>query len=309
MRIAVATLLLLLVPIDTDAAFVPNAPVVRANSPSNTIMKGYLDDLSEELYAPNPDPDVEATTHAATDMEKKDVDRFGPGDYSKYVEFDEFDGGDGQMGVAGDGNSQLEKIGAFSGPSLVKSKTMSAKNAWGTSNGYADKLVEEGMDTQKAQRLENWQNQQLVRKKQISRIAELDSYDSPDDSGEEDWRKLAAFGVERNEEFDLDEAFGPVKSGDDAEIVELASQIGRNSIHEFKIKNEFMGFADFRAAFTADSNQNDWKVVPTEGALQSSKETEFIVRFRPNSPGISKATLVIDTEDMKKTYELIGSTA
>jgi hypothetical protein len=36
-------------------------------------------------------------------MDKAKVDRLGPGDWSTYVEFDEFDGGDGQMGVAGDG--------------------------------------------------------------------------------------------------------------------------------------------------------------------------------------------------------------
>ena len=36
----------------------------------------------------------------------------------------------GQMGVAGDGNKQLEKMDIT--PTLAKSKMMSAKNAWGT---------------------------------------------------------------------------------------------------------------------------------------------------------------------------------
>ena len=42
-------------------------------------------------------------------MAKEDVDRFGVGDWDSYVEFNEFDGGDGQMGVAGDGN----KVGSI----------------------------------------------------------------------------------------------------------------------------------------------------------------------------------------------------
>lgn len=39
-----------------------------------------------------------------------------------------------QMGVAGDGNKGLDK---FDMTQMAKSKTMSAKNAWGTSTGYA----------------------------------------------------------------------------------------------------------------------------------------------------------------------------
>ena len=34
-------------------------------------------------------------------MEKDQVDRFGPGNLDQFVDFEEFDGGDGQMGVAG----------------------------------------------------------------------------------------------------------------------------------------------------------------------------------------------------------------
>ena len=69
-----------------------------------------------------------------------------------------------------------------------------------------------------------------------------------------------------------------------------------------------MGFADFRAAFTADSNLADWTVSPEEGSLSKTPEN-FIVRFKPNNPGVSQATLVIDTEDMKKTWRFIGNTA
>ena len=54
------------------------------------------------------------------------------------------------------------------------------------------------MDTQHAQRLENWHNQQEVlaqRKQQRYMTEDFDQVSSPD----EDWRKLASFGVERNQ--------------------------------------------------------------------------------------------------------------
>jgi hypothetical protein len=67
------------------------------------------------------------------------------------------------MGVAGDGQKGLEKEWKGSAE-MAKSKTMSAKNAWGKSSGYADTLISQGMEATRAQQLENWQNQQEVLK-------------------------------------------------------------------------------------------------------------------------------------------------
>ena len=173
----------------TEAFVHPNR---AGNTPS--LLKGYLDDLSKDLYGPDGNPDPEMESKEATDMAKEDLDRFGVGNWDSYVEFDEFDGGDGQMGVAGDGDSKLEK---FDMSSMAKSKMMSAKNAWGRSTGYADSLVEKGVDTQRAQQLENWHSQQEVREQRRShqRMAEqFDNYDA-----DENWRNLAKFGVERNQ--------------------------------------------------------------------------------------------------------------
>ena len=80
---------------------------------------------------------------------------------------------------------------------LAKSKTMSAKNAWGTTTGYADKLMEQGMEATRAQQLENWNNQQevITKKRQQKYMAE--EYDKV--SGDENWRSLSSFGVERNQ--------------------------------------------------------------------------------------------------------------
>lgn len=73
-------------------------------------------------------------------------------------------------------------------------------------------------------------------------------------------------------------------------------------------QNQFMGFADFRAAFTPETG-SDWTVQPEEGSLTSKEDTNFIVRFRPQGPGVSEGYLVIETEDFKKTWKVVGSTA
>jgi hypothetical protein len=105
---------------------------------------------------------------------------------------------DGQMGVAGDGNKGLEK--AWKGEAtMAKSRSMSAKNAWGSGSGYAAKLIEEGMEATKAQQFENWQNQREVVAKRKAHSYMTDNFDTETSTVDEDWRKLSKFGVERNE--------------------------------------------------------------------------------------------------------------
>lgn len=65
------------------------------------------------------------------------------------------------MGVAGDGKKGLET--EWGGQAeMAKSKSMSAKNAWGKSTGYADVLMEQGVEQSRAQQIENWKNQREV---------------------------------------------------------------------------------------------------------------------------------------------------
>lgn len=284
-----------------------------AQQRSNTVaVKGYLDDLQDELKRKT-DEGYNADTESleATTLDRKQVDRYGPGSWESYKDFgDEFDGGDGQMGVAGDGNKGLEKMG--SGPSVTpsydNSRARSAKNAWGTSSGYADELMAKnpGMDVSRAQQMENWANQREVWKKQ-QYVKEIEQTLSAQQStAEEDWRKLAKFGVERNQDFDLDAAFGAVVPGNVDATLEFKTLIGRAETHEIEFKNEYMGFADFRARFTSDSAAG-FDVHPAEGSC-SKTPTTLTVRYRPDSIGVNEATLVIETEDFKKTYKLIGST-
>lgn len=69
-----------------------------------------------------------------------------------------------------------------------------------------------------------------------------------------------------------------------------------------------MGFADFRAAFTSDSDP-DFTVEPSEGALMQKEDTHFTVKFKAQKPGVVEGYLVVETEDFKKTWKVIGATS
>lgn len=106
----------------------------------------------------------------------------------------------------------------------------------------------------------------------------------------------------------MEKEFGPVVPGDQLEgVIELSSRLNYPSIFEMALKNEFMGFADFRAAFSNETPA-DWSVEPASGSL-SKEPVNFVVKFRPQNPGTFEGYLVIETEDLKKTWKVIGSTA
>lgn len=116
---------------------------------------------------------------------------------------------------------------------MAKSKTMSAKNAWGKSTGYADTLIDQGVEASRAQQLENWHNQQEVLQQRRAQKWMTEEFDKV--SGDENWRSLSTFGVERTQNFDLNQAFGEVRPGDRIEgVVELSSRINQPKIFEFK---------------------------------------------------------------------------
>jgi len=192
MKLSIA---LLLSAITAEAAFVPS----RSNyARTQVVAKGYLDDLQAQMDQGKEEEEEEDDSHEATMMSKDQLDRYGPGSFDGFVDFDEFDGGDGQMGVAGDGSKGLEKMGGT--PQFAKSKTMSAKNAWGSSTGYSDSLLERNpkMDVARAQQLENWMNQQEILKAAKEKKFMTDAFDAVNESAEMDWRELAKFGIQRN---------------------------------------------------------------------------------------------------------------
>jgi len=316
MKISVSLLVCSLSSLKVDAAFVSQVTCPQTQR-SSFALNGYLDDISKDLYGPSAVPNVEQEKYENNLMPKEDVDRYGPGQYDDYVEFVEFDGGDGQVGVAGDGKNDLDKSDFDTGElasqvtaAMNKSKMRSARVAWGTSSGYREELLEKNpkMDEQRAQQLENWQNQQEIKKKKQEQRQIEDSFDQVSANAELDWRDLASFGVERTQDFCFDETFGEVKAGDEvAEVIDFVSRTGAFVYKELPLKNPYMGFADFRAGFTTDSD-GCFSVTPTEGGLQSSTETKFIIKFKPDIIGTFTGYLVIETEDFKKTWKLIGST-
>jgi hypothetical protein len=88
--------------------------------------------------------------------------------------------------------------------------------------------------------------------------------------------------------------------------IEINTRVGGTGYHEFLLKNPYMGFADFRATLTPESGAS-WTVTPAEGSL-SKEATQFSVRFTPGSMGVSEGHLIIETEDFKKVWKLVGST-
>lgn len=89
----------------TTTAFSPQLSSSSSTRRSNSRLSGYLDDLSKELNAPDGSSSMEDIDTDKMKMDKNQIDRYGVGSWDDYVEFEEFDGGDGQMGVAGDGES------------------------------------------------------------------------------------------------------------------------------------------------------------------------------------------------------------
>ncbi|GMI32233.1 hypothetical protein TeGR_g10312 [Tetraparma gracilis] len=313
-----ATLLLPLLPL-LHSFILPPSLISRP-------LRGYLDDLTDDIKPTPQDKlaDPERDSYEANLQPRDKVNNAGPTAYDQYVEFNEFDGGDGQMGVAGDGSKgDLEKIGDDTQQQVLKStnqnvaeykvstksRERSAKVAWGTSNGYADKLRDDGVETSRAQQFENWQNQNELNKSRKSQRQEVNEFSSSADTADEDWRKLSSFGVERVQDFDLEEAFGPVSANMDEleDTISIKSNIASVGFKSFGLKNQFMGFADFRAAFTSETSVN-WTIEPTEGALKKSEETEFVIRYKPDQAGTSVGYLVIETEDFKKTFPVTGTT-
>jgi predicted fused transcriptional regulator/phosphomethylpyrimidine kinase len=208
------------------------------------------------------------------------------------------------MGVAGDGQKGLEKEWDKS-LEMGKSKTMSAKNAWGKSTGYANTLIEQGMEATRAQQVENWRNQREVKAQRDEHRWMTDEFDRKTD---EDWRSLSTFGGEQVGEVNLDAELGEVRVGDVTGVIELSGRINQAQVFEFSIKNPFMGFSDFRARFTQMTSPADWSVTPTEGSLNGRGDpTQFMVKFRPQNPSLSEGYLVVETEEDKWTYKLVGT--
>ena len=107
----------------------------------------------------------------------------------------------------------------------------------------------------------------------------------------------------------MNETFGATSAegGDLEGTIEINARPGGMGYQEFGLKNPYMGFADFRASFTPETS-SEWIVQPSEGSLMQREATTFSIKFKPGSIGVSEGFLVIETEDFKKVWKVIGST-
>merc|ERR1712087_250818 len=90
-------------------------------------------------------------------------------------------------------------------------------------------------------------------------------------------------------------------------IITLKCPIYGIAAHDIMVKNPYMGYAKFRAAFVGDDS-GQWSVTPSDGFLKQSEATRFTVRYSPNSSGVSNTHFVVETEDFKLTWKVVGST-
>lgn len=138
-----------------------------------------------------------------------------------------------EMGVAGDGSKGLDK--EWKGQAqMAKSKTMSAKVAWGKSTGYADVLISQGVEASRAQQIENWKNQREVQEQRNQHRWMTDEFDKS--KADEDWRSLSSFQGQQVQKVDMDSVLGAVIPGPVLGTIELASRINQASVFEFEIK-------------------------------------------------------------------------
>jgi hypothetical protein len=74
------------------------SPILISKAPvrGTIIVKGYLDDIAKYTYDPEADVQEDDDSREATNMPKEQIDRYGPGDLRQFVDFHEFDGGDGR---------------------------------------------------------------------------------------------------------------------------------------------------------------------------------------------------------------------
>lgn len=255
-------------------------------------------------HGPDIEPltDIEKLGSDFTKMSKDRIDRFGPGDFDQYADFpsDQFDGGDSEMGLSGDGSVGLRKLGRDVSPHLARTlsaKIQSEKSECeaGTSMSYVDELLQANpeMDKVRAQQLENWATQKEIALANRHMHEKIEATLASDQS--DDYEGVAVFS-------------NLVEAGDDLEgTITLKSPINGVARHDIMLKNPYIGFARFRAAFAGEAC-SEWSVIPSDGYLKQKEETHFAVTFKPQNPGVSVGYLVIETEDFKKTWRVVGST-
>jgi len=257
-------------------------------------------------HGPDVEPLSDAERHSGfTKMDKDKIHRYGPGYFTQYVDHhssDLFDGGDIEMGLSGDGNIGLQKIGRDVSPHIARTLAAKTDQSAVSSLSYADDLLQNnpGMDSVRAQQLESWATQQ-----EIAMSNRYMNEQGQYNQAQEYYVPEYEYGEIYEDESSLTHS---VEAGDFIEgVVTLKAPINGVAAHEIMLQNPYMGYAEFRAAFVGDAS-NEWSVTPSDGFLKQNEATQFVVRYTPHSSGTNHAYFVIETEDFKKTWKVVGST-
>ena len=221
-------------------------------------------------------------------------------------------------------------------------------NYFGRSTGMAGKLIDAitdddvktgRMDCVRAQQKENWFNQRAIHNQnraqgqgvvygeenmirpasggyiardslasKTSRTGAKESEISQSDLA----NHLSALASQEAARLDGEE-WGPLEvtaKDDIVETFEVRASPRQTHVTDIPVKNDYNTFAPFRCAMIAGSSAA-FTVTPVHGTMnrRSGDPTGVVVRFTPEETGsMAEATLIFETEDMKKVYKFIGST-
>eukprot|EP00986_Skeletonema_menzelii_P014840 scaffold10382_cov103-Skeletonema_menzelii.AAC.1 len=261
-------------------------------------------------------PDVEPLTDMEklgadyTKMPKDMLDRFGPGSFDQYADStsNDFDGGDSDTGLVGDGQSGLRQFGCDVSPHLANTMTARYSTAYDevetshmTVLSYAEELVHSNpsMDEIRAVQLQNWATQQEIASANRYMNEKTQVYY---DAREDDYIDYSESSLEHLpiEEIGADEETADC-------LITLVAPLNGVASHEIAVKNPYMGFAKFRTYFVGDAAA-EWTVTPSDGYLKQNKETQFIISYRPQNTGVVHGHFVIETEDFRNIWKVVGST-
>lgn len=295
--------------------------------------------------------------------------------YQGLTDGDSFDGGDGQNGVVGDGTLNMETFDrnqvtgvdaeartrrAEQAGSIGAAETKKRqKVAFGETTGYADKLKEEGMvelndygeDIMLARRqqLENWGNQQEVKKQRLAAQGEIAQFNGQEWNtatiGKADayrdslggqgtgvappsasaWGAPVSWGAPSDdaetdvgkprsaETFDTSERAG-TPAPTELPAMKIIATNGGKGLVSLELKNDVMTYEPFQAGFVdaaAAAKAGFW-IEPFEGTLNGAKgdPTDLTIFYAPPSSGPpTDATLVIVTEESKWIVPVTGASA
>lgn len=171
----------------------------------------------------------------------------------------------------------------------------------------------EDMLQARRQQFENYRNQQELRLQKDSQMAELASLQGktyqPVAHGAYQSTLETKTGSAAQSQLDK-HAVGAegLVAGEVTATLKCAARLDGRGGATFEIQNEFSQYSDFVAGFVAGSHAA-FSVDPPTGTLnrRSGDPQEFVVKFQPTAYADAfDATLVVETDDAKWTYDVVG---